>query len=126
MNNNIISELLIHKGTLRKISDDFLESMNQKKSLAMLDSFFTVPTGRETGVFLTIDFGGTNLRINMVKLNGDRTFSVLKDFKMPLRTERHNFYHDNLINIFRKVAKIIKSIVDESIFYDLGHTFSYP
>ena len=32
------------------------------------------PTGKEKGNYLAIDLGGTNLRVVLVKLNGDRTF----------------------------------------------------
>ncbi|KIM45917.1 hypothetical protein M413DRAFT_7969 [Hebeloma cylindrosporum] len=40
-------------------------------------SFVTgVPDGTETGTFLALDLGGTNLRVCEVVLNGDKTFSL--------------------------------------------------
>lgn len=35
-----------------------------------------MPNGKEHGVFLALDLGGTNLRVCEVKLNGDHTFDM--------------------------------------------------
>lgn len=45
--------------------------------MAMIPTFVTgVPDGTETGTFLALDLGGTNLRVCQVELNGDRTFTL--------------------------------------------------
>ncbi|KAF8076042.1 hypothetical protein FPV67DRAFT_1664354 [Lyophyllum atratum] len=45
--------------------------------MAMIPTFVTgVPDGTETGTFLALDLGGTNLRVCEVVLNGDKTFSL--------------------------------------------------
>lgn len=43
------------------------------------------PTGRETGRFLTVDLGGTNLRVCWITLKGhDQETDVLQDtYKVP-------------------------------------------
>lgn len=43
------------------------------------------PTGRETGQFLTVDLGGTNLRVCWITLKGhDQETDVLQDtYKVP-------------------------------------------
>ncbi|KAF9520373.1 hypothetical protein BS47DRAFT_1370488 [Hydnum rufescens UP504] len=45
--------------------------------MAMVPTFVTgVPTGKETGTFLALDLGGTNLRVCEVKLDGNHTFQL--------------------------------------------------
>ncbi|KAJ3915987.1 hypothetical protein F5877DRAFT_47495 [Lentinula edodes] len=47
------------------------------EDMAMVPSFITgVPDGSETGTFLALDLGGTNLRVCQVTLNGDKTFKL--------------------------------------------------
>jgi len=46
-------------------------------AMAMVPTFVTgVPNGTETGTFLALDLGGTNMRVCEVILNGDKTFSI--------------------------------------------------
>ncbi|KAF7301605.1 Phosphotransferase [Mycena indigotica] len=46
-------------------------------AMAMIPSFVTgVPDGTETGTFLALDLGGTNMRVCEVVLKGDTTFSL--------------------------------------------------
>ncbi|KAJ7087206.1 hypothetical protein B0H15DRAFT_931230 [Mycena belliarum] len=45
--------------------------------MAMIPTFVTgVPDGTETGTFLALDLGGTNLRVCEVVLKGDTTFTI--------------------------------------------------
>ncbi|KAJ7755666.1 hypothetical protein DFH07DRAFT_1027993 [Mycena maculata] len=45
--------------------------------MAMIPSFVTgVPNGTETGTFLALDLGGTNMRVCEVVLRGDTTFTL--------------------------------------------------
>uniref|UniRef100_A0A0G4HLB0 Phosphotransferase n=1 Tax=Chromera velia CCMP2878 TaxID=1169474 RepID=A0A0G4HLB0_9ALVE len=49
-----------------------LESRGTAGCFKMLDSCVTkIPTGNETGVYYSIDFGGTNLRVARFELKGD-------------------------------------------------------
>jgi hexokinase len=45
---------------------------------------YGLPTGRETGDFLTLDLGGTNLRVCHVKLKGKGTDRNIKQTKYKL------------------------------------------
>ncbi|KAF8803727.1 hexokinase [Phlegmacium glaucopus] len=48
-------------------------------AMAMIPTFVTgVPDGTETGTFLALDLGGTNLRVCKVVLNGDKTFNLVQ------------------------------------------------
>lgn len=87
------------------------------------------PTGKETGNYLAIDLGGTNLRVVLVKLNGDRTFdSSQSKYKLPhnMRTTR------NSKELFDFIAQSLKSFLEEEFpngcddTLPLGFTFSYP
>ncbi|KAJ3506221.1 hypothetical protein NLJ89_g6991 [Agrocybe chaxingu] len=48
-------------------------------AMAMIPTFVTgVPDGTETGTFLALDLGGTNLRVCEVVLKGDKTFNLVQ------------------------------------------------
>ncbi|CAI8506478.1 unnamed protein product [Pichia kudriavzevii] len=54
-----------------------------KAAMPMIPTYVTqIPTGKEKGVLLAADLGGTNFRVCSVKLNGDHTFE-LKQSKNP-------------------------------------------
>lgn len=86
------------------------------------------PTGKETGEFLAIDLGGTNLRVVLVKLGGNHDFDVTQNkYKLPanLRTATAD-------ELWSFVADCLKQFVDElypegvTSPLPLGFTFSYP
>ncbi|KAH7930242.1 hypothetical protein BV22DRAFT_1028461 [Leucogyrophana mollusca] len=59
---------------LREVSDGLA---NYGHPMAMIPTFVrAVPDGTETGTFLALDLGGTNLRVCEVTLHGDQTFSL--------------------------------------------------
>ncbi|KAL0949823.1 hypothetical protein HGRIS_009859 [Hohenbuehelia grisea] len=68
--------------TLTELTKTFLDEFrlglgNYGHAMAMIPTFVTgVPDGTETGTFLALDLGGTNLRVCEVVLNGDKTFSL--------------------------------------------------
>lgn len=73
----IEKEFLLSKPQLKPIVDGFNHECKTglktpSKGLAtMIPSFVTkMPTGNETGTFLSLDLGGTNLRIAAVELKG--------------------------------------------------------
>ncbi|EGO01565.1 hypothetical protein SERLA73DRAFT_50110 [Serpula lacrymans var. lacrymans S7.3] len=64
----------ITKAFLREVSDGL---SNYGHAMAMIPTFVKgVPNGSETGTFLALDLGGTNLRVCEVTLHGDKTFSL--------------------------------------------------
>ena len=87
------------------------------------------PTGKESGDFLSIDLGGTNLRVVLVKLGGDRTFDTTQSkFKIPtaMRTtqdpeELWAFIADSLQSF---VENQFPNGVENPL--PLGFTFSFP
>ncbi|KAJ6627457.1 hypothetical protein B0H10DRAFT_2210381 [Mycena sp. CBHHK59/15] len=68
--------------TLIELTGAFLDEFKVGLSsynhpMAMIPSFVTgVPDGTETGTFLALDLGGTNMRVCEVVLHGDTTFTL--------------------------------------------------
>ncbi|KAJ7688368.1 hypothetical protein B0H17DRAFT_938338 [Mycena rosella] len=68
--------------TLVELTGAFLDEFkvglgNYNHPMAMIPSFVTgVPNGTETGTFLALDLGGTNMRVCEVVLKGDTTFTL--------------------------------------------------
>ncbi|KAF9535059.1 hypothetical protein CPB83DRAFT_781091 [Crepidotus variabilis] len=74
----------LHEEGLVALTKTFLEEFkvgltNYNQPMAMIPSFVQgVPDGTETGTFLALDLGGTNLRVCEVVLNGDKTFNLVQ------------------------------------------------
>jgi hexokinase len=50
---------------------------------SMIPSFVTsLPTGNETGTFLSLDLGGTNLRVNAVQLLGNGEVNIVENKRL--------------------------------------------
>ncbi|KAF7353104.1 Phosphotransferase [Mycena venus] len=68
--------------TMIELTRQFLEEFkvglgNYNHPMAMIPTFVTgVPNGTETGTFLALDLGGTNMRVCEVVLHGDTTFTL--------------------------------------------------
>ncbi|THV05345.1 hexokinase [Dendrothele bispora CBS 962.96] len=75
-------QLTLDPKTLVELVKAFLDEFRTGLSsynhpMAMIPTFVTgVPDGTETGTFLALDLGGTNLRVCEVVLKGDKTFSL--------------------------------------------------
>ncbi|KAF9224332.1 hexokinase [Gyrodon lividus] len=66
--------LNITKTFLREVADGLA---SYGHPMAMIPTFVKgVPDGSETGTFLALDLGGTNLRVCEVTLHGDKSFSL--------------------------------------------------
>ncbi|KIK99707.1 hypothetical protein PAXRUDRAFT_131530 [Paxillus rubicundulus Ve08.2h10] len=78
----IHDQLTISDDTLLNITRTFLREVTDGLSsyghpMAMIPTFVKgVPDGSETGTFLALDLGGTNLRVCEVTLHGDKSFSL--------------------------------------------------
>ncbi|KAJ2657319.1 hypothetical protein IWW48_004563 [Coemansia sp. RSA 1200] len=85
------------------------------------------PTGKETGTFLALDLGGTNLRVCQVTLNGDTTYTLVQQ-KFTITPEAKE------TRLWDFVAECVGVFLEE---HDLrpaagrrtipcGYTFSFP
>jgi hexokinase len=90
---------------------------------------FGSPTGNETGDYLAVDLGGTNLRVCLVKLLGNSKFTLTQS-KFRLTEEQKQ---GNGEELFDFCAQCVKDFIDAQIPQattdspvPLGFTFSYP
>lgn len=82
-------ELALSREAIVHIASLFREHMKkglsgQTSSLKMLPSYLGTPTGQEKGVFLALDFGGSNVRASLVKLKGKGRFEEFSKVVRPL------------------------------------------
>ena len=124
-----------------EIAQEFKKTMVEglEKSagpLKMLPSFLGIPTGKETGAFVAVDFGGTNLRILLVRLENGK-FEVINSKNLPLKDAvgRYDYTLETVTckQLFDFVAQHVGNFMAEQMGklaakepYNLGHTFSYP
>eukprot|EP00917_Polyrhabdina_sp_WS-2016_P028126 GHVP01060000.1.p1 GENE.GHVP01060000.1~~GHVP01060000.1.p1 ORF type:complete len:520 (+),score=70.23 GHVP01060000.1:1444-3003(+) len=118
-----------------RLSDVFLNEMKRNRDSrnagerTMLDSHIkTLPTGNEKGTSLTLDVGGTNLRVCQIKVLGNRKFkSIFKLYKIPnsIKTgtgdELFKFIANKIKDFFIK-----QNIKKKKKKYNLSFTFSFP
>ena len=98
-------------------------------SLKMLPSYLGRPDGRESGSYIALDFGGTNVRVQVVGLGGGR-WHVCRQSAAPLRDPAGGYDHTSAASsaeqLFDFIARQIAATIDGQGDYPLGHTFSFP
>ncbi|TYO95053.1 hexokinase family protein [Desulfallas thermosapovorans] len=116
-----------------EIADSFQKAMadglaGKQSSLKMLPSYLTKPTGIEKGVYLAVDFGGTNVRVLTVELKGSGAYQTLGWQSFPLQDRDYNFTSPKATGheLFSFIAEKIKSMLSPGRIYPLGLTFSFP
>ncbi len=124
-----IEELSISEVQIKKISEDFCGEMERAvrgsaTSLKMLPSFLNKATTLETGKFLALDFGGTNLRISLLELQGNGRYEELAHRKISVG--HLGGVEFDAVQLFDFIAELINSLQLTGERYLLGHTFSYP
>jgi hexokinase len=131
----ILEDLLnVPAQTLKAITAHFVEELKKGLSKAggnipMIPGWvLEYPTGQETGDYLAIDLGGTNLRVVVVHLLGNSKFETAQvKYALPdgVRTSKSE-------DLWAFIADSLKGFVDEqypngvSEPLPLGFTFSYP
>lgn len=111
----------------RKAMEDGLKG--EQSPLKMLPSFIGTPSGKECGVFYTVDMGGTNVRSSRFELeNGN--FKNLGEVKSKLRDPegRYDYTNESTTGeeLFGFFAELISKLVEPGETGYLGHTFSFP
>ena len=133
----LVEEFTVKTEQLREIAADFRYDLRlglkdpEQSSLRMLKSYVGLPTGKEKGEYLALDFGGTNLRVLRIKLLGEGKFEVLKKVAKPLKVEGvYDFIgaDSTAEEMFDFIAELVDEAVegDHTTKYLLGHTFSFP
>lgn len=121
--------------TLRKVVKHFIDELNKgltKKggNIPMIPGWvMEFPTGKESGNYLAIDLGGTNLRVVLVKLGGNHTFDTTQSkYKLPhdMRTTKHQEELWSFIADSLKDFMVEQELLNTKDTLPLGFTFSYP
>lgn len=115
----------------RKFERELVAGLTGKESsLKMLPSYVATPTGKETGEFLALDFGGTNVRVLLAELFSKGKFSVKASIQKPLKDPngRYDYLYSKASGtaLFDFIAEQIAELVNPEVKYPLGHTFSFP
>lgn len=135
----ITKEFEVDEAFLRKATKHFLVSMDAglangtptRSFMPMIPTYVTsIPTGKEKGLYLAADLGGTNFRVCSINLKGDHTFD-LKQSKFPIPLELMQGSSSDAL--FSFLALKVKNFLeehhddlDESTKLKLGFTFSFP
>jgi hexokinase len=134
---DIMSEFAATTDFIKEVATNFQKDLQiglrdpKSSSMRMLKSYVGLPTGQETGEFLALDFGGTNVRVLRIKLEGEGRFEITKKVGEPLIVPgKYDYIGKNSTadEMFGFLARLIDEAIDgdhETKFY-LGHTFSFP
>jgi hexokinase len=100
----------------------------RKSSLKMIPSFVGPPGGKEKGRYLSLDLGGTNIRVLAVELDGKghTTVSAVSRFVIP--EEKMCGTGDELFDYITDCIQVFydQHCVGGQRTYDLAFTFSFP
>ncbi len=133
----IKAEFELDSERLQEIAASFRQDLQlglrdvELSSMRMLKSYVGLPSGKETGEYLALDFGGTNVRVSRIRLDGDGKFEIIKRVGRPLIVAGQYDYickDATAEQMFDFIAELVDEAVDgerDKKFY-LGHTFSFP
>lgn len=125
---DIVREFTLSKEQLffeaEKVEKELKRGLKGEPSdFAMLNSYVDLPSGKEEGKYLALDFGGTNLRIAKMILHSGKIDQVAIEKKsikqlMPAKNATVGELFANIAEMISKFSKAEGGL--------LGHTFSYP
>jgi hexokinase len=126
-------EFSISPQQFQQIAADFAVTLEdglcgRPSPLQMLPGFVGRPCGEETGRYLALDFGGTNVRVAVVELCGGGRTRIEKLHKVSLRDQAAGYDYTaanvQLGELFDFIARQVALVADggEQL---LGHSFSY-
>ncbi|MBP2650483.1 MAG: hexokinase [Firmicutes bacterium] len=134
VSNKLINMFTVTCQDISVISDAFSKEMvlglaGEKSTLKMLPSFLAMPSGMETGSFLALDFGGTNVRAEGIKLLGAGKWAINGRKAIPLKSLEGQYDYISAEtpaeDLFDFLAKIVTSVMEPGNTYALGYTFSF-
>ncbi len=133
--NKIAADFTLTPYQVLDIAEKFRYAMEKKLSgkpspFKMLPSYLGKPSGNEQGLYLALDFGGTNVRIMLVELLGNGRYEILEHKSKPLKDPQGNYDYTSAQtsaeDLFNFLAEQIGEIAPPGQTYILGHTFSFP
>lgn len=135
----VTADFAVDKAFLCKATNHFLSSMDAglangtpaREYMPMIPTYVTsIPNGKEKGLYLAADLGGTNFRVCSIDLKGDHTFEI-KQSKNPVPIDLMQGSTSD--ELFAFLAGKVKTFLEEhhqetgsSENLKLGFTFSFP
>lgn len=127
---NILADFVLTPKQINNISRGFSAKIRsgaagKRSCFKMLPSYLSVASGKECGSYIALDFGGTNIRADLIELKGKRRAKTLKSAiaRIPLELTVSSAMANEL---FAFVATVVAQVVPDNNIYKLGHTFSFP
>ncbi len=131
----LTTEFTLLPEQIHTIANTFHQTMlaglaGKHSSLKMLPSYISKPSRDETGIFLALDFGGTNVRVLLTELLGQGHYAIHAYVASPLKDNngQYNYISEQSTadQLFDFIATKISTLITPSTTYPLGHTFSFP
>lgn len=119
---------------IQEIAQNFKKAIEyglkgEKSPLLMLPSYIGKPSGNESGTFLAVDMGGTNLRVAKFTID-KRKITKIAEISASLKSDDGVFDYTTskttAEELFDYFADKIAQVVTPGEKYYLGHTFSFP
>ena len=130
----LYDKLIISADTMQGIIKGMHTAMDagltdKPRSLKMLPAYVDVPTGKETGEYLAVDIGGSNLRVLGVKLEGGGKLSLIGQPEQVKLDEKYKT--GSAEQLFDLIAETIgrymrNNKIDPNRPIKLGFTWSFP
>ncbi|KAF5981638.1 glucokinase [Fusarium coicis] len=129
---SVAQEFEVGSENIQEITNYFVKQIKRglkDKHAYQIPSFVThIPSGREKGLFLSVDLGGTNCRVCAVTLHGDSTFDVFQRKHFVPHDIRVHTSHKPLFHfIALKIQDLLREHTSEGsdASFNLGFTFSF-
>lgn len=122
-----ISTLLdITEYQMHKLAECIYKDMTNKTMLKMLPTYCYSNVDVPDGEYLSIDFGGSNIRCNKFKVKKQK-LELIKCVAFSLCTEEKDYTTSEytLKDIINLIVDKLETIIDKDKEYMLGHTFSF-
>lgn len=134
---SVIQSFVLDRETLQETAAAFRYDIEKgltgspESSLRMLNAYVGLPSGQETGEYIALDFGGTNVRALRIRLLGKGRLEIVRKAARPLqRTGVYDYVSagSDAAALFGFLAQLIDEVIDgdRTQMYRLGHTFSFP
>ncbi|VDP02638.1 unnamed protein product [Soboliphyme baturini] len=128
---SVLQEFILDNDSLQRMMYVMEKMMNYgltgaESSIAMLPSFVpSLPEGDETGRYLAMDLGGTNLRVLLMDIKKEDSITESRNFRVPqaVMTGTGEGLFDFIVNCLANFLDE-KGLLDAGL--SLGFTFSYP
>ncbi len=127
-------ELEVPVDKINEIAQNFKKAIEnglkgEKSPLLMIPSYIGKPSGEESGTFLAVDMGGTNVRVAKFSIK-ERNITKIAEVSSGLKSTDGSWDYTTsqttAEQLFDFFAEKIAQIVEPGEKYYLGHTFSFP